>query len=290
MQQRRLAPTSVFGPLAALSAALVATPAAGQATFQRIGELPAAADPYSAAHAISADGTVVVGRSNPPGGSCCAGFRWSSATGIRPLPDLAGGPIEARANAVSGDGRIVVGDGHSGLSRAIIWTAAGVTVQLPELPGGGDGGASANGVSEDGVIIVGSDSGANGIEGYIYNRDTRVIAGIGDLPGGDFLSRALGISNDGLVVVGHGASAQGQEAALWTAATGIEGLGDLPGGDYRSVAWATTATGAAVVGYGTTPEGRWAFRWTRAEGMQPLSPMPGATISEAFATSADGRS
>lgn len=283
---KRVRSVAVLGLL--VVAGLAVSPAAGQATFRGIGELPAGGDPYSAPEAISADGRVVVGRSNPPGGFCCAAFRWSSATGMQPLPDLSGGPVEGSASAVSGDGRIVVGVGHTGVTKAVVWTASGVPVALPELPGGGSGGSVAWGVSGDGVLIVGSDHAASGKEAFIYNLDTGDISGLGDLPGGAFESVALGISADGQVVVGSGTSAQGEEAMLWTAAKGMEGLGDFPGGDFESSALAADATGDVIVGYGTTADGRRAFRWTHAGGMQLLGSMPGATTTSATAVSANG--
>ncbi len=45
---------------------------------------------------------------------------------------------------------------------------------------------------------------------------------------------------------------------------------------------------SVIVGLGDTSDAVHAFRWTAAEGMSDLGLLPGATLSEAFAVSADG--
>ena len=56
---------------------------------------------------------------------------------LTPLGDLPGGVFNSGANAVSGDGSVVVGTGSSASgSQAFRWTAGGGMVGLGFLPGG----------------------------------------------------------------------------------------------------------------------------------------------------------
>jgi probable HAF family extracellular repeat protein len=241
---------------------------------------------------VSADGRVVVGRSNSASGTtgtggCCEAFRWTALGGMVGLGDLPGSGFESFAFGVSGDGAIVVGRGHIGVTLGFRWQA-GVLAALPELPGGGVGGAHAAAVSGDGSTAVGYDFAANGREAF------RIVGagaaqGLGDLPGGEVESQAFAVSADGSVVVGHGYSAGGQEAFRWAGGT-MQPLGDLPGGMFRSEAFGVSADGSVVVGRSSSADGLEAFRWAAAGGMVGLGDLPGgAFLSEANAVSADGK-
>jgi probable HAF family extracellular repeat protein len=73
----------------------------------------------SEAAGVSADGTVVVGRSATSNGD--RAFRWTEETGMVSLGTLAG-TDRSRARGVSADGRVVVGEsGRSSGMRAFIW-------------------------------------------------------------------------------------------------------------------------------------------------------------------------
>ena len=72
------------------------------------------------AHAVNADGSIVVGGSD--GSESGSAFRWTAPTGIQPLPMLPGSQREV-AFAVNGDGSIIGGESfflQSG-SRAVVW-------------------------------------------------------------------------------------------------------------------------------------------------------------------------
>ena len=82
-----------------------------------------------------------------------------------------------------------------------------------DLPGGSTF-AEAFGVSADGTFVVGNSSSTssgvmnplvfgNAIEGFVWDGTTRVMVGVGDLPGGRFSSRGVAVSADGRVVVGN---------------------------------------------------------------------------------------
>jgi probable HAF family extracellular repeat protein len=76
--------------------------------IETLGDLDGA--PYSSeAKAISSDGSTVVGRSSQNQGQDVEAFLWTRAGGMRGLGRLFGGNSEALD--VSGDGRVVVGDG-----------------------------------------------------------------------------------------------------------------------------------------------------------------------------------
>ena len=204
------------------------------------------------------------------------------------LEDLSG-----RFNAVSGDGRVGVGnafhvdDASNGGFR---WTPdAGFDWIGPS--------ATPLATSYDGSIVVGSNETDTFVEAFAWTSEGGLV-GLGDLPGGAVESSAMGVSADGSVIVGIGGASSGAEAFRWTEASGLEGLGDLPSGAFNSSATAVSADGATIVGWGTvelcnvhgcTPDVTEAFHWTAADGMTGLADV---TIfgmnSYASAVSADG--
>jgi probable HAF family extracellular repeat protein len=117
----------------------------------------------SEAFGVSADGSVVVGRSTNAGNFRRA-FRWTAAGGMQDLGTLGG--FESAAYDVSADGSVVVGDSTttSGMTRAFRWTASTGMQDLTAIYANSIGGDSylqyANAVSGNGLHIV----------GYGYNR------------------------------------------------------------------------------------------------------------------------
>lgn len=135
--------------LAACSAALTTAALRAQpAQFVPLGFLPG--NSWTQATAISADGSVVVGRAL---GSPTRGFRWTSATGIQALSTPAGFD-DAEPNAVSGDGAVIAGDCIAFSASACVWPTATAPQTLSGLPGAESCGAS--GISANGAVIVGS--------------------------------------------------------------------------------------------------------------------------------------
>jgi len=208
------------------------------------------------------------------------------------LGDLPGGSFESAANAVSADGRVIVGSSVSASGPEAFRWEDGFMTGLGDLPGG-DFESTAYGISLDGRVIVGWSSGASG--GEAFRWEDGVMNGLGDLPGGDFFSTARGTSADGSVIVGASRVAGGWEAFRWEGGS-MEGLGDLPGGLSRSVARGVSGDGEVAVGWGTTGDAldlhgaRWEDDAIVGLGFlaDPGPNAPGAWQSLAFAVSADG--
>jgi probable HAF family extracellular repeat protein len=168
----------------------------------------------SAAVGVSANGSVIVGRSaSLPSG--IEAFRWSSDGGMVGLCDLPGGDFFSGATGVSGDGSVVVGwDYSDSLSlsgyEAFRWTAGGGMVGLGHLFSGETG--EPTGVSADGSVIVGY-SLSSDYEAFRWTSDGGmerlwdVLLAAGVDPAADGwtgLLAAYDISADGSTIVGNG--------------------------------------------------------------------------------------
>jgi len=119
------------------------------AAFAGIGHLEEG-DTTSAAYAVNADGTVVVGVS--AGESSGHAVRWSPQTGIALLGSGAGVP-----RAVNGSGKVIVGvapDG-AGYAAAARWVDGAGPELLPLAQQFGQQNISVEGISGDGQVIVG---------------------------------------------------------------------------------------------------------------------------------------
>lgn len=125
-----------------------------------LGDLPGGSS-LSIAFGISADGTVVVGRSFSGNGN--EAFRWTAAGGMTGLGHLASGTPTSQANAVSGNGSVVVGYGSAG--EGFRHTAAGGMTGLGVLPGGSTN-SIAHDVSDSGLVIVGRSGSALGDQAF----------------------------------------------------------------------------------------------------------------------------
>jgi probable HAF family extracellular repeat protein len=216
--------------------------ATGQGTMADLGDLPGG-DSFSVAAKVSHDGSVVVGGASSAASLAGSSFtldfeafRWTQAAGMVGLGDLPGGGFHSFANAVSGDGSVIVGASTStasGISdfEAFRWTQATGMVGLGDLPGGNFA-STAAAVSADGSIIVGSSAVAIGDGGldiyapFIWDavngmRDLRtVFASLGlTLPQLN-MTDATAVSDDGRTITGYGKS-----------------VFRTPAGDLRTEAW-----------------------------------------------------
>ncbi|MEO1007689.1 MAG: GC-type dockerin domain-anchored protein [Planctomycetota bacterium] len=244
-------------------------PAAGQ---PRLIELPPDFGGLgSRAHAISADGSTQVGRSDDPGQNV---VRWMGGG----EPDLLGTTILGYAQDVSGDGSVIVGYDYG----AFRYTDAEGLVILDELPIPGVSLQVANGVSADGSTIVGYAQTARLRRPFVWTASTGVRAL--PLAGDADLVEAHAVSGDGAIIAGE----SGGQAAIWDADRAITVLG-VPAGAASSHARAVSDDGLVVAGFIRTGIDRGAFRWTAASGFEPLPLPAGAVGAEAVGISGDGR-
>ncbi|WP_127812237.1 autotransporter domain-containing protein [Bordetella avium] len=285
-----------------------------RAGMQSLGDLTTNQQGYSDATAVSADGSIVVGKTNynttPGGGIASHAYRWANGI-MQDLGDLTTNQQGySDATAVSADGSTVVGRadydrtaGGTG-SHAFRWTSAGMK-SLGDLTTNQQGASYARAVSADGSIVVGESTydqvGGGGARYHAFRWANAIMQSLGDFTAdqqGE--SYATAISADGSIVVGKAsydltAGGRSSHAFRWTSA-GMQSLGDLTTDQQGySDATAISADGSTVVGvadYNLTAGGvgRHAFRWTRA-GMQDLGDFTTDQqgYSDARAVSADGR-
>jgi probable HAF family extracellular repeat protein len=192
------------------------------------------------------------------------------------------------AQAVSGDGHVVIGSSQEGsdLAMAFRWTLEEGMVPLGFLPGGDS--SFAKGVSGDGSVIVGSSKSYNTVEdgeweAFKWTADTGMV-GLGDLPGSKFESRAYDVTADGVTVVGSGvldAVVSLRHPTRWIGDSPPEDLGGLPGvywPESNGAALAVSADGSAIVGKSRGEHAGEAFLLTDEEGMISLGVLPGGSL------------
>jgi probable HAF family extracellular repeat protein len=177
----------------------------------------------SEAHAVSADGAVVVGARRNPNGHDEA-FRWTAESGLVRLGFLPGHTTSA-AYAVSADGVVVVGCSSDYASKeAFRWTQETGMISLGSLSHRGRD-SVAQGVSSDGSVVVGYSGGETGWEAFVWDgkRGMRSICQVlinefrlASALRGWKLRAATAVSGDGSTVVGFGLNRDGNQEA-WIA-------------------------------------------------------------------------
>jgi probable HAF family extracellular repeat protein len=226
---------------------------------------------YGWAHAISDDGTTIVGESHRQNSMEIA-FRWTSAGGMQALGFLPG-HNRSIAMDVSGDGSMVVG--LSNESEAFRWTSEN---GMQSLVGGH---SAAWAISADGLVIAGWSASAGGAFRWASTGGMQHL-GFDNLP-----RRA---SADGSVIVG-GPTEGGSKAFRWTSVGGLQYLSDLNSSDARGV----SSDGSIVVGNNSEVG---AFIWDATRGMRSLEQvlvndygldLTGWTLQYVNGISADGR-
>lgn len=248
------------------------------ASFRPLGFMPGAVSPESVAHAVSADGSVVVGGATPSiPGSAWEAFRWTEATGMVGLGGLGQESPWSNAVAVSADGSVVVGTtkpAEGGRTFTAFRWMSSLGMVEPSLPVGSQS-IFGRGLSGDGALAV-----TSGLRLWPSTGDMIPLAIDGQA-----------ISANGVVVVGSGDGLEGDaQAAYWTEANGTVLLGHLPGANYISIAYGASADGGVIVGSESNGDEDFdeAFRWTSSTGMVGLGRLPGATGSVARGVSGDG--
>ncbi len=198
-------------------------------------------------------------------------------------------PLQGRANGISADGRVVVGERDE---QAVFWnSASGSYVVIDPRP---DWVGYAVATSANGSVVVGSTRQvlpvnplSPNLTAFRWSEATGMIF-LG--PSGSVHSTAAGVSSDGSVVVGSSSDGGGDVAFRWTEPGGSVLLGALPGGVGNSNASGVSGDGSIVVGSSTMDlqGNQHAFRWTEAIGMVDLGLPANAVSSAAHGISADG--
>ena len=271
-------------------------------SFRRLGDLPGGAF-MSEASAISADGSVVVGKSAVSTYGEEA-FRWTTREGMVALgllPSAAG----SAASDVSADGAVIVGTvygGWFGIGVAFHWTGGTGIAPLGHLPQGDMlYSATAPAVSADGALVVGGDcvSAFSPVhcQAYRWTHDEGMID-LGHVIEGFFESTATAIAADGSIVgsvevgdghcdcIATGVCGGMHDAFRWTGSDGMTALGLPPTGCNGSEINDLSSDGTILVGTSGVDE---AFFWTAESGMVLLGDLPGGPVrSAAKAISGDG--
>jgi uncharacterized membrane protein len=212
--------------------------------------------PVSAVHAISGDGSTVVGAANGQA------FRWSQSSGLVLLGTLPGG-ASSSANAVSVDGSTIVGASISSQrTEAFRWTlAAGMqglgTLAPTEML------SIATGVSGDGEIVVGRASASAATAAFRWTAQT----GMQTLSCGTPSAAATGISADGSTVIGNG---WGAGPSITNAFAWRNGNCIIAPSTQTTLAVAVSSSGNVVVGAIGNNLARW------HDGVPQAYQMPGA--------------
>ena len=251
------------------------------ASFTGLGDLPGG-DFFSFGIAVSDDGSVVVVNSNSDNG--LEGAKWTT-DGLFPIGALPGGEFpESFPTAVSADGTVIVGGSTSanGFSEAFMWTEAGGTVGLGDLPGG-DFCSTATGVSDDGSVIVGTGCSEIGLEAFMWTEAGGMVGLDGGLDDFKFNS-ADDVTNDGSLIVGNSFSQSGA-AIIWTAIDGVMFIDDPP---LSFNAISVSSDGTVISGADHTTGSQIAVKWTEEDGLVLLGALPGDIGSFAFDVSPDG--
>jgi uncharacterized membrane protein len=271
------------------SGAAFATPG-----FFELGEMPPP-DSYfpriyfkSRAHAVSADGRVVVGEGVHVTQyfSEEEAFRWEDGV-MRGLANHVPYHDRSLGTGVSGDGSVVAtavytysNQGPLANGGGVVWYEDDTLSLIGDLPGGGTW-SGIRGVNADGSVIVGYSLDA------VTDRAIRWDAGVLTMLGtGLGWSYASAVDPSGTTAVGYQSNQLEYFAMRWDGLAGTP-LPDPPQGDYGSNARAISADGSTIVGWSRQSAGNQAIRWDAA-GATLLGPLPGHLGCEAADVSEDG--
>jgi len=198
--------------------------------------------------------------------------------------------LSAVANAVSGDGSVVVGELADLDGSLLAWRwRDGVFEAFPEPIRSSR--SSANGVNADGTVVVGSVDTIDGLQAFYTVRQPSGAEQHFILPTvvGSGETFAESVNADGTIIVGTTTiSASGFRAVRWVNGE-IEDLGVLPDATIFPTSAATDVNAAGNVVVGAASDGvSLAFRWVEGDGMASLGTLPDHTFSRAEGVNAEG--
>jgi PKD repeat protein len=211
-----------------------------------------------------------------------AAFRWTEASGMTDLGFLPGAVV-TRAQAMSPDGRFIVGESGA---EAFRWSETGGIVGLGHLLG--DQMSSAIAVSDDGAVVLGRSFFADGhFEYFIWTeadgprslRDVLAASGV-DISGWQNL-QAAALSRDGNTIVGQGVNPSGYSEAWAMRLQGnrapVASIGYSPQFPAKRTAISFWGTGS------TDPDGDEIvnFRWDFGDGTTAVGPVVSHTYPDA---------
>lgn len=229
---------------------IIATLLACQVHGQEIVEIPPLA-PLTNTHILdlSSDGTVALCVSQHIQDRAWRRyFIWTQARGSQQIPSHPDWP-HTWANAISGDGRVVVGGANSNYGEAgIAWKWSHDRGFEDLASPAGSVAAFAEGTNVDGSVIIGTFVQGDRAFAFRWLEATGMV-NLGELPG---LSHhyARYVSDDGGVVVGIAANDEGLESRMpfrWTVSGGIKALGHPPGEDGVTSLSDLSADGQVVI-------------------------------------------
>jgi probable HAF family extracellular repeat protein len=225
-----------------------------------LAKLPTTSTPVNVATDFSGDASTVVGYAWSSSTTLYA-VRWPSDAVITPLSALPNGWLQATADAVSTNGKVIVGRMNQGnWSQAFRWTQNGGVVGLGDLPGVPSSSFSsyATDASADGSVIVGTGNSAHLPNAFRWTSSTGIVS-LGALLGPEYASDAYAVTPDGATVVGESANM----AMRWTQQDGMQSVTDLltfagvdTSGWWLRSANAISDNGNVIVGWGVSPDGK----------------------------------
>jgi hypothetical protein len=188
------------------------------------------------AHGVSDNGQTAVGWFNyifTAGGGGDQAFYWKQATGIAPLPDLAGGPVNCAAYDLSPDGRYAVGFVQGTLptgnvqKQAAVWDLGATTIAPVRLSSASVSESEARAISANGAFAVGYEKVQNTSTAVRWPTSGGVPFEV-PMGTGAYTAIALGVSADGSVIVGQAnLNAPSALGFIWDAAHGMRRLDDV---------------------------------------------------------------
>ena len=207
----------------------------------------------------------------------------------------------SRANAISGDGSLIVGHVDASGWKGAAWIDGELVMLGTDTDNGFVG--SANNVNHDGTVVVGGGAGADWTEAYIWSPETGT-RNIGKMPCADPLdffcqvfnqTEPFGVSDRGDLIVGRsGSFFTGFSGMIWMEELGMLDFGEFLQGQGIMEAYqdaligplAVSGDGKTIVGWGLGTVSQISFAvtldqvWVCRNGNSRLTGFPGGMMTQ----------